>query len=152
MFTFCFYVIDKSITILFFSTKYKQRNVDMSVPMHERLRARLCQLGMNVATLAREAHVNRSFVYDILRGKSQVPNLEKLTRIAAVVKVDLEWLLSGKGRVDGDDPYYRRVPQRLRRDPIRPMRAHRWAVAQSLKMKIGLGGISTSAAPGSETA
>ena len=76
----------------------------MSVPMHERLRARLRQLGMNVATLAREAHVNRSFVYDILRGKSQVPNLEKLTRIAAVVKVDLEWLLSGKGRVDGDDP------------------------------------------------
>jgi len=76
----------------------------MSVPMHERLRARLRQLGMNVATLAREAQVNRSFVYDILRGKSQVPNLEKLTRIAAVVKVDLEWLLSGKGRVDGDDP------------------------------------------------
>jgi len=72
--------------------------------MHERLRARLRQLGMNVATLARGAHVNRSFVYDILRGKSQVPNLKKLTRIAAVVKVDLEWLLSGKGRVDGDDP------------------------------------------------
>jgi len=103
----------------------------MSVPMHERLRARLRQLGMNVATLAREAQVNRSFVYDILRGKSQVPNLEKLTRIAAVVKVDLEWLLSGKGRVDG---------------------ARRWAAAQSLKMKIGLGGISTSAAPGSGSA
>ena len=76
----------------------------MSVPMHERLRARIRQLGMNVATVAREAQVNRTFVYDILRGKSQVPNLEKLTRIAAVVKVDLEWLLSGKGRVDGDDP------------------------------------------------
>lgn len=76
----------------------------MSVPMHERLRARIRQLGMNVAELAREAEVNRSFVYDILRGRSQVPNLDKLTRIAAVVKVDLEWLLSGKGRVEGDDP------------------------------------------------
>lgn len=76
----------------------------MSVPMHERLRARIRQLGMNVAELAREAGVNRSFVYDILRGRSQVPNLDKLTRIAAVVKVDLEWLLSGKGRVEGDDP------------------------------------------------
>lgn len=123
----------------------------MSVPMHERLRARLCQLGMNVATLAREAHVNRSFVYDILRGKSQVPNLEKLTRIAAVVKVDLEWLLSGKGRVDGDDP----ITEEYHNDFVAIQYAHarhRWAVAQSLKMKIGLGGISTSAAPGSETA
>ena len=76
----------------------------MSVPMHERLRARIRQLGMNVAEVAREAGVNRSFVYDILRGKSQLPNLEKLTRIAQVVKVDLEWLLSGKGSVDGGDP------------------------------------------------
>ena len=76
----------------------------MSVPMHERLRARIRQLGMNVAEVAREAEVNRSFVYDILRGRSLVPNLDKLTRIAAVVKVDLEWLLSGKGRVEGDDP------------------------------------------------
>lgn len=76
----------------------------MSVPMHERLRARIRQLGMSVADVARAAGVNRSFVYDILRGRSQVPNLEKLTGIAQVVKVDLEWLLSGKGRVEGDDP------------------------------------------------
>ena len=76
----------------------------MSVPMHERLRARIRQLGMSVADVAREAGVNRSFVYDILRGRSQVPNLDKLTRVAQVVKVELEWLLSGKGRVEGDDP------------------------------------------------
>ena len=76
----------------------------MSVQMHERLRARIRQLGMSVAEVAREAGVNRSFVYDILRGRSQVPNLDKLTRIARVVKVELEWLLSGKGRVEGDDP------------------------------------------------
>jgi phage repressor protein C with HTH and peptisase S24 domain len=76
----------------------------MSVPMHERLRARIRQLGMSVAEVAREAGVNRSFVYDILRGRSRVPNLDKLTRIAQVVKVEPEWLLSGKGRVEGDDP------------------------------------------------
>ena len=76
----------------------------MSVPMHERLRARIRQLGMSVADVAREAGVNRSFVYDILRGRSQVPNLDKLTRVAQVVKVELEWLLSGKGRVEGGDP------------------------------------------------
>ena len=76
----------------------------MSVQMHERLRARIRQLGMNVAEVAREAGVNRSFVYDILRGRSQVPNLEKLTRIAKVVKVEPDWLLTGKGRVQGGDP------------------------------------------------
>jgi phage repressor protein C with HTH and peptisase S24 domain len=76
----------------------------MSVQMHERLRARIRQLGMNVAEVAREAGVNRSFVYDILRGRSQVPSLEKLTRVAKVVKVDPDWLLTGKGRVNGGDP------------------------------------------------
>ena len=76
----------------------------MSVQMHERVRARIRQLGMSVADVAREASVNRSFVYDILRGKSLVPNLEKLTRVATVLKVELEWLLTGKGNVQGDDP------------------------------------------------
>lgn len=76
----------------------------MSVPMHERLRARIRQLGMNVAEVAREAGVNRSFVYDILRGRSQAPSLEKLGQIAKVVKVDPDWLLTGKGNLQGDDP------------------------------------------------
>jgi phage repressor protein C with HTH and peptisase S24 domain len=77
---------------------------DMAVQMHERMRARIRQLGMSVADVAREAGVNRSFVYDILRGRSQVPNLERLTRIARVMKVEPDWLLTGKGRVTGDDP------------------------------------------------
>lgn len=76
----------------------------MSIPMHERLRARIRQLGLSVAEVAREAGVNRSFVYDILRGRSQTPNRDKLTQIATALKVECEWLLSGKGRVEGDDP------------------------------------------------
>ncbi|MCC6006792.1 MAG: LexA family transcriptional regulator [Rhodobacteraceae bacterium] len=76
----------------------------MAVAMHERMRARTRQLGMSVAELARAAGVNRSFVYDILRGRSQVPNLEKLTRLAAALKVEVEWLLTGKGGLSGDDP------------------------------------------------
>jgi phage repressor protein C with HTH and peptisase S24 domain len=76
----------------------------MPVSMHERTKARTRQLGMSAAELSRAASVNRSFVYDILRGKSQVPNLEKLTRVAAALKVEVEWLLTGKGGVEGDDP------------------------------------------------
>ena len=76
----------------------------MAVQMNERLRARIRQLGMPVAQVAREAGVNRSFVYDILRGRSRTPDLEKLDRIAAAVGVDRDWLLSGKGKVRGSDP------------------------------------------------
>lgn len=76
----------------------------MSVPMHERLRARIRQLGLSVAEVAREAGVNRSFVYDILRGRSHTPNLDKFTRVAQAVKVEVDWLLSGKGQVEGGDP------------------------------------------------
>lgn len=76
----------------------------MAVQLHERLRARIRQLGMNVAEVAREAGVNRSFIYDILRGRSQTPNLERLTRLAKAVAVEPDWLLTGKGRVKGGDP------------------------------------------------
>ena len=76
----------------------------MSILMNERLRARIRQLGMSVAEVARAAGVNRTFVYDILRGRSRTPNLEKLSRVAAAVKVEQEWLLSGKGRVSGGNP------------------------------------------------
>lgn len=76
----------------------------MSVPMHERLRARIRQLGFSVAQLAREAKVNRSFIYDILRSRSRVPDLDKLSRVATVLRVDLEWLLRAHGHVEGDAP------------------------------------------------
>jgi phage repressor protein C with HTH and peptisase S24 domain len=59
---------------------------------------------MSVAEVARGAEVNRSFVYDILRGRSQTPNIDKLNRIADALRVEPEWLLTGKGRVEGDDP------------------------------------------------
>ena len=62
----------------------------MSTTLQERLRARIRQLGMNVADVASLAGVNRSFLYDIIRGRSQTPNLERLKSVAAAVKVDVE--------------------------------------------------------------
>lgn len=118
--------------------------------MHELLRARIRQLGMNVVTVAREAHVNRSFVFNILRGKSQVPSLNSLKRIAAVVKVDLEWMLSGKGQVDGDDPIteaYHNDFVAIQYDHARPS----MGVVRSQRTKNVSDGTSTFAAPGSGT-
>jgi len=76
----------------------------MSITIAERLRARAEQLGLNAREVAEQARVNRSFVYDIMRGRSERPNLEKLDKVAAIIKVDRNWLLHGKGAIEGDEP------------------------------------------------
>lgn len=76
----------------------------MRYTMADRLRARCRQLGLNAGRVAELARVNRSFVYDIMRGRSENPNLEKLDQVARVLKVERDWLLSGMGAVEGEAP------------------------------------------------
>lgn len=72
--------------------------------MAERLRARCRQLGLTAGQVAEAAGVNRSFVYDIQRGRSENPNLEKLSAVTRVLKVQRNWLLHGVGEVEGEEP------------------------------------------------
>jgi len=74
--------------------------------MADRLRARCRQLGLNARQVAELARVNRSFVYDIMRGRSENPNLERLQKVAEVLKVERDWLLHGLGRVEGEPPIF----------------------------------------------
>jgi phage repressor protein C with HTH and peptisase S24 domain len=76
----------------------------MRTSMAHRLKARCEQLGMNAGQVAELAEVNRSFVYDIMRGRSEHPNLERLDRVAQVLKVERRWLLHGLGEVEGESP------------------------------------------------
>ncbi len=78
----------------------------MPSPLARRLRARTAQMGLNTLQLAERAGVNRSFLYDILRGRSLHPSAEKLAKVATVLKVDVEWLLGGVGQVEGEEPKY----------------------------------------------
>ncbi len=71
----------------------------------DRLRARARQLDIPPAHLAEKAGVNRSFVYDILRGRSAHPSREKLATLADLLNVDLDWLLHGIGEVEGVSPF-----------------------------------------------
>lgn len=71
----------------------------------DRLRARARQLDITPAHLAEKAGVNRSFVYDILRGRSAHPSREKLATISELLSVDLDWLLLGIGEVEGVSPF-----------------------------------------------
>ena len=76
----------------------------MRYTMADRLRARSRQLGMTAGRVAELAGINRSFVYDIMRGRSDNPNLEKLDQVAQTLNVERNWLLHGIGDVDGESP------------------------------------------------
>lgn len=70
----------------------------------DRLKARADQIGITPAHVAELAGVNRSFVYDILRGRSTRPSIKRLADVARVLKVDRDWLLHGIGEVEGRPP------------------------------------------------
>ena len=72
--------------------------------MADRLRARVRQLGLNPRQVAERAGINRSFVYDIMRGRSENPNLARLDQVALAIKVDRNWLLHGMGDLEGESP------------------------------------------------
>ena len=76
----------------------------MRTSMAERLKALCEQLGMKAGQVAELAGINRSFVYDIMRGRSEHPNLERLERVAKVLKVERRWLMHGLGDVEGEAP------------------------------------------------
>ena len=73
--------------------------------LSDRLRARADQLGISPAHVAEMAGVNRSFIYDILRGRSTRPKIDKLVEVARVLKVELDWLIHGIGDVEGTPPF-----------------------------------------------
>jgi phage repressor protein C with HTH and peptisase S24 domain len=77
----------------------------MPTTLPGRLRARIRQLGMTAADVAALAGVHRSFIYDIIRARSGRPSLERLERVATVLKVDSDWLLHGVGHVEGREPF-----------------------------------------------
>ena len=76
----------------------------MSFSLADRIRARIEQLSLTPAKVAEMAGLNRSFVYDILNGRSEKPNLVKLGTLAEVLKVERNWLLHGAGLVEGEEP------------------------------------------------
>jgi phage repressor protein C with HTH and peptisase S24 domain len=76
----------------------------MPTSLADRLRARCEQLSLHAGQVAELAEVNRSFVYVSMRGRSEHPNLERLDRVAEVLKVERRWLLHGLGEVEGEPP------------------------------------------------
>jgi len=63
--------------------------------MITRLKKEMERRGVNARELADEAKVGRSFVYDILSGKSANPTSRKLSALADVLGVSLPYLVDG---------------------------------------------------------
>lgn len=60
-----------------------------------RLRTQMLRRGLNPKTLAERANVGRSFVYDILSGKSTNPTSSKISAVAEELGVSVQYLLRG---------------------------------------------------------
>lgn len=74
----------------------------MTETLADRMRARMTELSLRPLHVADAAGVGRSFVYDILRGRSADPSSEKLGRVATVLQMSMEALLNGDlGKEDG---------------------------------------------------
>lgn len=69
----------------------------------ERLRIAMERAHTNARELAEKAEVGRSFVYDILSGKSNNPTTQKLAAVAKELGVSMSYLLYGEERW-GDKP------------------------------------------------
>lgn len=75
----------------------------MTETLADRMRSRMKELHMKALHVAEAAGVGRSFVYDILRGRSADPSSEKLSRVAAVLKMSVEALVYGEGASNAPD-------------------------------------------------
>lgn len=63
--------------------------------MIDRLRKEMSRAGINARELSQKANVGRSFIYDILNGKSTNPTTRKITAVAEVLGVSVPYLISG---------------------------------------------------------
>jgi phage repressor protein C with HTH and peptisase S24 domain len=79
----------------------KMTESSINRPLVARIKAQMLRKGLNPKTLAERANVGRSFVYDILNGKSTNPTSSKLTAIADQLNVSVQYLLSGVHPVMG---------------------------------------------------
>jgi transcriptional regulator with XRE-family HTH domain len=63
--------------------------------MIDRLKKEMKRIGINARELSDRASVGRSFVYDILNGKSSNPTTQKIAAVAEILGVSVPYLITG---------------------------------------------------------
>jgi phage repressor protein C with HTH and peptisase S24 domain len=87
-------MVEKDMEVLAFQ-KIKEQVSQNNRGLVSRIKAQMLKKGLNPKTLAEKANVGRSFVYDILNGKSNNPTSSKLAAIATQLEVSVQYLLTG---------------------------------------------------------
>jgi phage repressor protein C with HTH and peptisase S24 domain len=106
----------------------------MASTLADRLQARARQLALSEVQIAERAGLTRNYVHDIWRGRSTRPNRARLEQIARVLKVEVDWLVSGMGAVEGEPPDLTRDPEAFVPIPALepPARAGRGRVVETV--------------------
>ena len=91
--------------ILSDDNKKEQQN-EKKVVIVNRLKQRMKELGINARQLAEQSNVGRSFVYDILNGKSKNPTSNKLNMICEKLNIPISYLLNENNCISNTNNYY----------------------------------------------
>ena len=65
--------------------------------LSERITSRLEKLGIKAERACRDARLNRDFIRNILKGKSQNPRRDTLSALARALHTNTQWLADGIG-------------------------------------------------------
>lgn len=83
-----------------------------------RIREQMKRTGISARELAERANVGRSFVYDVLSGKSSNPTTKKIAAVAEVLGVSMPYLLDENLDSDHINPDFVKVPIVLKYDLV----------------------------------
>lgn len=85
----------------------------------QRIKKRMRELGLNARKLAKRSSVGKSFVYDILSGKSRNPTSSKLALISKELDTSVSYLI-GDNDIDIDTRHYSLGYSLLEENPYCP--------------------------------
>lgn len=68
-------------------------NCGMESALQTRVKERMDALGLNPFETAKRANLGASYVRDILRGKTRMPNAENIAKLAAVLATTADYLM-----------------------------------------------------------
>lgn len=92
----------------------------MTTPLGEKIRAGRKQLGLTLEQLAQKSDSSKSYIWELENRPVVRPSAEKISKIAEVLGVTVEFLLDGEKRTptesDVDKAFFRRVVQL---DPVK---------------------------------
>ncbi|TWD54521.1 phage repressor protein C with HTH and peptisase S24 domain [Agrobacterium vitis] len=78
-------------------------NGPMKNPVHERIKQRIKELGLNPGKVSAAMGRDRSYLRMMLKNPNSSPRGENIDKIAAVLQVSTEWLLRGDHSISDDE-------------------------------------------------